>query len=86
MLDLCEFKGVKEGGAMVFENHANFVVNYDNATSMDVLTLMFKMYSKVKEKYRIILEPEIKYIGDKGTQEYKLWELMKQENTKMIQK
>ena len=86
LLDLCEFKGVKEGGAMVFENHANFVVNYDNATSMDVLTLMFKMYSKVKEKYRIILEPEIKYIGDKGTQEYKLWELMKQENTKMIQK
>ena len=86
LLDLCEMKGVKEGGAMVFENHANFVVNNNNATSLDVLTLMYKMYSKVREKYRIILEPEIKYIGDKGTQEYKLWELMKQENTKMIQK
>ena len=71
---------------MVFENHANFVVNYNNATSLDVLTLMYKMYSKVREKYRIILEPEIKYIGDKGTQEYRLWELLTQENIQTIQK
>lgn len=86
LLDLCEFKGVKEGGAMVFENHANFVVNYDQATSLDVLILMNKMYSKVKEKYRIVLQPEIKYIGDKGTKEYKLWELMTQENMQTTQK
>ena len=85
LLDLCEFKGVKEGGAMVFENHANFVVNCDNATSLDVLTLMNKMYSKVKEKYRIELQPEIKYIGDRGTQEYKLWEQITKENTQMKQ-
>lgn len=81
LLDLCEFKGQKEGGAMVFENHANFVINIDNATSLDVLTLMHKMYSKVKEKYRIELQPEIKYIGDRGTNEYKLWEQITQENT-----
>lgn len=80
LLDLCEMKGEKEGGAMVFENHANFIINYDNATSSDVLTLMYKMFSKVREKYRIELKPEIKYIGDKGTQEYKLWEIMT-ENT-----
>ena len=86
LLDLCEMKGVKEGGAMVFENHANFVVNNNNATSLDVLTLMYKMYSKVREKYRIILEPEIKYIGDRGTQEYKLWELLTEENIQTIQK
>ena len=86
LLDLCEMKGKKEGGAMVFENHANFVVNYDNATSLDVLTLMYKMYSNVREKYRIILEPEIKYIGDRGTQEYRLWELLTQENIQTIQK
>ena len=86
LLDLCEMKGQKEGGAMVFENHANFVVNYNNATSLDVLTLMYKMYSKVKEKYRIELKPEIKYIGDKGTKEYRLWELISKENTQMTQK
>ncbi len=86
LLDLCEFKGTKEGGAMVFENHANFIVNQNDATSLDVLTLMYKMYSKVKEKYRIELQPEIKYIGDKGTQEYKLWELITQKNIQTTQK
>ena len=65
---------------MVFENHANFVLNYCNATSLDVITLMYTMYSKVREKYRIELRPEIKYIGDRGTEEYKLWQIMT-ENT-----
>ena len=78
LLDLCEMKGIKEGGAMVYENHANFIVNYNNASSLDVLTLMYKMYSNVREKYRIELKPEIKYIGDMRTEEYKLWEIMKE--------
>lgn len=80
LLDLCEMKGVKQGGAMVFENHANFVLNFNQASSLDVLTLMYKMYSKVREKYTIELRPEIKYIGDMGTEEYKLWQIMT-ENT-----
>ena len=81
LLDLCEMKGQKCGGAMIFENHANFVLNYDNATSLDVITLMYTMYSKVREKYRIELKPEIKYIGNMGTEEYKLWQIMT-ENTR----
>ncbi len=76
LLDLCKMKGEKSGGAKIFENHANFILNYDNATSKDVLSLMYKMYSNVKEKYTIELRPEIKYIGDKGTEEYKLWEII----------
>ena len=76
LLDLCNLKGTQEGGAMVFENHANFIINKDNATSEDVLTLMYKMYSKVKEKYTIKLQPEIIYIGNEGTREYGLWEEM----------
>jgi len=86
LLDLCEMKGIKEGGAMVFENHANFIVNNYNATSTDVITLMYKMFSKVREKYRIELKPEIKYIGNKGSNEWKLWEIMSQENIQTIQK
>ena len=85
LLDLCEMKGEKSGGAMVFENHANFILNYNKATSEDVITLMYRMYSKVKEKYKIELRPEIKYIGNKETKEYKLWEIMT-ENIQMIQK
>lgn len=76
LLDLCELKGKIQGGAMVFENHANFIINKDNATSEDVLNLMYEMYSKVKEKYTIELRPEIIYVGDKGTKEYRLWEIL----------
>ncbi len=85
LLDLCGMKGIKEGGAMVFENHANFILNYNNATSLDVLTLMYEMYLKVKEKYTIKLEPEIKYIGNTESEEFKLWEIMT-ENIQMTQK
>ena len=85
LLDLCEMKGEKEGGAEVFEKHANFILNKNNATSKDVLTLMYKMYSKVREKYTIELQPEVKYIGDEGTQEYKLWKIMT-ENIQTTQK
>ena len=85
LLDLCEMKGQTEGGAMVFDKHANFIINKDNASSKDVLKLMYRMYSKVKEKYTISLKPEIIYIGNKGTEEYKLWELMT-ENIQMAQK
>ena len=76
LLDLCNLKGKEVGGACVFENHANFVINKNNATSMDVITLMYEMYSKVREKYTIELHPEIKYIGNTGTEEYKLWQTM----------
>ncbi len=86
LLDLCEMKGQKEGGAMVYENHANFIINFNNATSLDVITLMYKMFSKVREKYTIVIKPEIKYIGNKGTEEYKLWEIMNLESMQTIQK
>ena len=85
LLDLCEMKGEKEGGAMVFDKHANFIINKDNATSTDVLKLMYRMQSKVKEKYTIKLVPDIKYIGNKGTEENKIWETIT-ENIQKIQK
>ena len=80
LLDLCEMKGVKEGGAMVYKKHANFILNYDNATSLDVITLMYKMFSKVREKYTIKLTPEIIFIGNKETEEQRLWDIMTEEN------
>jgi len=86
LLDLCNLKGEKEGGAMVSTEHANFIINLNNATSEDVLTLMYKMYLNVKEKYTIELRPEIKYIGDEKTKEYRLWRILNSENMETIQK
>ena len=77
LLDMAGAKGMQSGGASVWERHANFIVNSDNATSLDVLTLIYKMIATVNDRYRIRLNPEIKYIGIKETEEYRLWELIK---------
>ena len=76
LLELCNFKGATIGGAKVFEKHANFIVNENNASSKDVLELIHKMKNTVKENFNIELKPEVKYIGDRETEEYKLWELI----------
>lgn len=54
-------KGKTVGGAMVSEKHANFIINYNNATGDDILKLIELIKHKVKETYEIdlILEQEI---------------------------
>ena len=81
LLEMAGAKGMKSGGASVWERHANFIVNENDATSLDVLTLIYKLIATVHDRYRIRLKPEIKYIGIKETEEYRLWELI---NTQKI--
>src|SRR5574344_202150 len=76
---LLDKAGVKEfsvGGAKVWEGHANFIVNDGNATSDDVLELMYKMYSTVKDKYTINLHPEIRFVGEMTKREEGLCNIM----------
>lgn len=76
LLDLCQMKGEKVGGAIVWERHANFIVNFGNASSTDVLKLMLVMKNAVREKYMINLIPEIKFIAsgaENGEEELELW-------------
>lgn len=76
LLDKVGAKGFKIGGARVWENHANFIVNSNNATSGDVLELMFKMYTAVKDKYTIKLHPEIRFFGEKTQREEDICNIM----------
>jgi len=76
---LLDSTGAKEltcGGAKVWENHANFIVNTGNAVSFDVLNLMFLMYHRVKERYNIELEPEIRFLGGNNEEENKLCKIL----------
>ena len=69
---LLDKAGVKElcaDNVKVWEKHANFIVNTGNATSENVLELIYKMYTTVKEMYTIELEPEIRFIGKKNRRE-----------------
>ena len=74
LLDLAGAKTLTIGGAKVYDKHANFIVNFNNATSLDISQLMLNMYNMVREKYSICLEPEIKFIGKKTEKERKIWE------------
>ena len=55
------YKGKKIGGAMVSEKHANFIINYKEATGEDIVKLINEIRKTVKEKYDIdlVLEQEI---------------------------
>ncbi len=78
LLDECDVKGLQFGGAKVWENHANFIVNTGNATSEDVLKLMYEMKQRVKEKFNINLVPEIVYLGGKNEEEKLLCKMLYQ--------
>ena len=57
-------KGYRIGGAMVSEKHAGFVINYDNATATDVLSLMEHIKSEVYMRFGVELEAEVKIVGE----------------------
>ncbi len=60
LIDACGLKGKRIGGASISRRHANFIVNLGKASSSDVLKLMDLAKRKVKRKFNIVLQPEIK--------------------------
>lgn len=56
--------GYRVGGAMVSPKHCGFVINYENATATDVYELILHVQEVVKEKFGVMLEPEVKLMGD----------------------
>ncbi len=77
LIEQCGLKGLTVGGAQVFLNHANFIINFENSTSLDYSNLTFKMYDSVKEKFNISLEPEVVRMGEFSDMEEELWNKMK---------
>lgn len=61
LIDDLGLKGYTEGGAKISEKHANFIINYNNATSEDIIKLIELIKDKIKKNYDIdlVLEQEI---------------------------
>lgn len=57
-------KGFTVGGAQVSEKHSGFVINRNGATSADVYELCRQVQARVKEKFGVDLEMEVKRLGD----------------------
>jgi UDP-N-acetylmuramate dehydrogenase len=62
LIDRCDLKGERIGDAMVDKKQANFIVNMGNATSEDVIILMSLIKMKVRNKFNVQLEEEVKIL------------------------
>lgn len=63
LIDFFGFKGKKIGGAMVSNEHANFIVNTGNATAEDVVSLAALIKEKISSRYGFNLEEEVCMVG-----------------------
>ncbi|MBA3865929.1 MAG: UDP-N-acetylmuramate dehydrogenase [Solirubrobacterales bacterium] len=63
LLDAAACRGLRQGGARFSEVHANFVENFDGATTADVLELMAAGRRRVHEQFGVELEPEVQVLG-----------------------
>ena len=57
-------KGLRIGGAVVSEKHANFIVNTGDATAAHVRALIEEIQRRVFETFAVKLEPEVEFIGE----------------------
>jgi len=64
LIDECGLKGYRIGNAKVSDKHCGFIINTGNATCEDVISLIEHIKNSVYNKKEILLESEIKIIGD----------------------
>ena len=64
LIESAGLKGYAIGGAKVSEKHSGFIINTGGATCKDVLELMKYVQQKVYENSGIMLEPEVRIIGE----------------------
>ncbi|MCA6085482.1 UDP-N-acetylmuramate dehydrogenase [Candidatus Endomicrobiellum agilis] len=62
LIEEAGLKGKCVGGAQISKLHGNFIVNTGGALAKDVLTLIDLVKERIKEKFSIDLETEIKII------------------------
>jgi UDP-N-acetylenolpyruvoylglucosamine reductase len=63
MLDDCGLKGYVSGGARISPVHANFIENAGGATSADAIALMMEARERVHERFGVVLEHEVRFLG-----------------------
>ncbi len=64
LIDRAGLKGCSVGDAQVSEKHANFIVNRGTAAAGEVFRLMDKVRETVHRRFDVVLEPEVRIVGD----------------------
>jgi UDP-N-acetylmuramate dehydrogenase len=63
LIEECGLKGHQIGGAVISPLHANFIENAGGATSADAVALMAEARRRVHERFGIVLEHEVRFLG-----------------------
>lgn len=64
LIESCNLKGAREGGAQVSQKHANFIVNLGHATARDIEALICRVRATVKAERGVTLVPEVRILGE----------------------
>jgi UDP-N-acetylenolpyruvoylglucosamine reductase len=64
MLEACGLRGHRIGGAQISPRHANFIENADGACSDDAIALMAEGRRRAREQFGVLLEHEVRFLGD----------------------
>jgi UDP-N-acetylmuramate dehydrogenase len=62
LIDMCQLKGFNHKGAAVHTTQPLVLINKNNASGKDIIELASIIQNKVKEKFNIALEPEVRII------------------------
>lgn len=66
LIDRCELKGFRQGGAAVHDKQALVLINSENATGKDIVDLARIVRQRVAAKFSVWLEPEVRFIASGG--------------------
>jgi UDP-N-acetylenolpyruvoylglucosamine reductase len=64
LLEEAGCRGLQVGGARFSAKHANFVENAGEATTADILALMAEGRRRVRDRFGVVLEPEVQVLGN----------------------
>ncbi|RJQ33267.1 MAG: UDP-N-acetylmuramate dehydrogenase [Actinobacteria bacterium] len=86
LIEEAGWKGAMLGGAKVSSKHANFIVNYGNATAQDIFYLLRLIQADVYQRFGVRLKPEVKVYGGFKEPKPALYETVKKEASSVSNK
>jgi UDP-N-acetylmuramate dehydrogenase len=66
LIDSAGLKGTRIGDALVSEKHANFIINCGQARAGDLEQLIRHVQATVQQRFGILLEPEVRIVGEES--------------------
>jgi UDP-N-acetylmuramate dehydrogenase len=63
-LDRVGAKGMRRGGIVIADYHANLIYNEGDGTAAELRSLIAELKRKIVERYGFEVEEEVQYVGD----------------------